>query len=134
MNRPLYSDPHVTVTVDDVGLVRYMRTTERYPSLEVVRELHEKMREAMSVLPLGKLALLVDVREAPARNDDPFETEIRRALQAIMPRFSAYAVLVKSAVGRLQAQRLAKSGAGDLLVFTDEREAVDHLRGAKKGT
>ncbi len=34
-----------------------------------------------------------------------------RALQAITGRFTAYAVLVKSAVGRLQAQRLAKPRA-----------------------
>jgi hypothetical protein len=130
MNPPLYSDAHVTVTIDEAGLVRYVRSGEPYPSLDALRELHQKMRGALASLPPGRLVLLVDVRQAPARNDDPFEREIMQALQAIVPRFSAHAVLVKSAVGRLQAQRMAKSRSDDTLkVFANEPEALEHLRG-----
>jgi hypothetical protein len=129
MKRAVYEDAHVSITVDDAGLVRYVRTQQPYTSLEALRAVHDKVRAALDTLPSGKLALLVDVREAKARNDDPFETEIMRALQAITGRFTAYAVLVKSAVGRLQAQRLAKprrtSGPS---VFGDEEEALSYLR------
>jgi hypothetical protein len=129
MKRPLYEDAHVSVTADDAGLVRYVRSQEPYTSLDRLREVHEKLKDAMSALPGGKLALLVDVREAKARNDDPFEAEVMRALQAIMGRFTVYAVLVKSAVGRLQAQRLAKGrGNSGPSVFSDEAEAIAYLR------
>ena len=129
MTRAVYEDAHVSVTVDDTGLVRFVRTPEPYASLERLREVHEKIEDAMSTLPGGKLALLVDVREAKARNDDPFESEVMRALQAIVSRFTVHAVLVKSAVGRLQAQRLAKTrGHSGPSVFSDEAEAIAYLR------
>jgi hypothetical protein len=131
MPRSLYSDAHVTVTIDDAErVVRYVRSSEPYASLDLLRDLHQKMNLALSSLPAGRSSLLVDVRDAPARNDDPFEAEITRALRAILPHFVRNAVLVKSAVGRLQAQRMAKSrGDGELAVFVSEKEALDHLRG-----
>ncbi len=129
MNLALYSDPHVSITIDAAaGLVRYVRSHEPYPTLDVLRDLHRKIRDELSRLPPGELRLLIDVREAPARNDDPFEAEITRALRAIMPRFAARAVLVKSAVGLLQANRLARArGDGELAVFGDEAEALEYL-------
>ena len=131
IKRAVYEDPHVSVTVDDSGIVRYVRTQEPYASLDRLREVHEKLKDAFATLPSGKLALLVDVREAKARNDDSFESEVMRALQSIAGRFTVNVVLVKSAVGRLQAQRLAKGrGNSGPAVFTDEEEAVAYLRGS----
>ena len=131
MPRSLYSDAHVTVTIDDdERIVKYVRSNQPYPSLDVLRDLHQKMNQALTSLPAGRRGLLLDVRQAPARNDDPFEAEITRALQAVLPQFASHAVLVKSAVGRLQAQRMAKTrGEGELSVFGDETEAIEHLRG-----
>ncbi|HEX4475459.1 MAG TPA: hypothetical protein VH142_10310 [Polyangiaceae bacterium] len=133
MLRALYTGPHLTATLDDPSnLVRYVRSAEPYPSLEAVRELHHELNRILATLPPGKLALLVDMRLAPARNDDPFELEVTEAVTAMLPRFTAHAFLVKSAVGRLQVLRLAKSrGDGAMTVFVDEHEALEWLQKGK---
>ena len=129
MTRVLYADAHVTLSVDDAaGLVRYVRSAERFASLEDVRALHQKIADLALSIPRNGLKLLLDVREAPARNDEAFEREITRALQAFTPRFGAHAMLVKSAVGRLQTHRLARErGEGSPPIFGDEVEALQYL-------
>jgi hypothetical protein len=134
MIRTLYSDVHLRVTIDDdAGIVTYTRSREPYESIETIREIHQKVRDLLSIHHVGRVALLVDVREAPARNDDPFEAEITHALEAIRPRFTAHAILIKSAVGRLQALRMAKSRGDDgYTAFTDEAAALAHLHKGKQ--
>ncbi len=126
MARTLYGDPHVTITLDDdARLVRYTRTAQPYASLDELRNVNANLREVLATLPRAKLALLIDVRDAPPRNDPAFEREIIDALTTLAERFRARATLVKSAVGRLQAQRIGRDGSS---VFFDEAEALAHLK------
>ena len=109
-----------------------MRSSERFDSIEDVRALHERVADAALSVPRNGLSLLFDLREAPARNDEAFEREIMRAIQTFMPRFVRHAVLVKSAVGRLQTQRLARErGDRSPPMFTDEAEALRYLGAAR---
>jgi hypothetical protein len=147
MARILYSDPYLLVTLDDhAGIVRYIRTREPFPEIETVRLLHERLRAVFEALPPGKFGLIIDPREAPPRNDGPFEEQSKRSLGVAMARFKRSAVLVKSAVGRLQAQRMVKErsldahpkgpatsektswNADEMAVFTDEAEAIAYLQ------
>lgn len=136
MIRTLYSDAYLQVTIDDdAGLVTYTRSHETYPSMDTIREIHQKVRDLLSTHHVGRVGLLVDVREATPRNDAAFEAEITHQLEAIRLRFSAHAILIKSAVGLLQAQRMSKSrGEGSYSVFTDEAKALAHLRKGGKHT
>lgn len=127
--RTLLADPLLTVTVDDArGLVRYRRTREPIASLEEMRALHDRMFDALGNLPLKQFKLLVDVRDAPPRNDPAFEREVTRTLGITMSKFAAHAVLVKSAVGVLQVQRIERERkATGTTVFVNEAEALRHL-------
>jgi hypothetical protein len=128
MARTLHADAHVTITLDDeTRVVRYTRSSQPYASVDVLRALNKKLREVFDALPPGRLALLLDVRDAPPRNDDAFEGELVGALDAIANRFVARATLVKTAVGRLQAQRIARTRDKTVDVFTDEAAALGHL-------
>ena len=129
MTRVLYEDAHVTLSVDDAaGLVRYVRSSERFVSIDDVRAVHQRIADLAIMIPRNGLKLLLDVREAPARNDEAFEQEITRALQAFTPRFGAHAMLVRSAVGRLQTHRLARErGEVSPPIFGDEAEALQYL-------
>jgi hypothetical protein len=129
MQRTLYEDAHVTITLDDEArLVRYRRSREPYTSLEVLRALNGKLRTVFAALPAGNLRLLLDVRDAPPRNDDAFELEIGGELRALTGRFSLHATLVKSAVGRLQAKRLAQARTEQPIgIFFEEAEALAYL-------
>ncbi len=71
--------------------------------------------------------LLVDSRLAPGRNDPAFEVVMTEFRRRALPGFAAAAVLVQSAMGRLQAQRITRQEGTDQLVTSDEAEAVAHL-------
>jgi hypothetical protein len=129
--RSLYADERISITLDEeAAVVRYVRTRERYESIEMVRELHDKIRDALAKLPRATLTLLVDVRQAPPRNDNPFEAEMSRAIESSASIFKRRAALVKSAVGKLQVKRIAKDrGDDNFPIFTDETEAIAFLQG-----
>ncbi len=130
MSRVLFADAHVTVAYDEGrGLVRYARSTEPFGSIADMTASHDKLAAALPpFFPTSGLKLLIDVRQAPPRNDEAFEAQVTRLLVTFMQRFSAHAFLVKSAVGRLQTQRLARDrGDSHPAVFDDETAALRHL-------
>jgi hypothetical protein len=133
MDRSLYSDPYVDVTfVDADGMVRYVRTTHPFASLGDLRRVHEQIAMGIPQFPGYRLTLLLDVRDAPPRNDDEFEREIGRALDTFLRLFVAHATLVKSAAGLLQVRRLEKArGPAQRPVFEDEAAAVAYLKRAR---
>jgi len=127
--RVLFANAHVTVTYDEGrAFVRYTRTQAPFATLDEVREAHDRIELALPrPLPQGA-KLLADVREAPPRNDRAFEGELTPKLERLMRHFAVRAVLVKSAVGRLQVQRLGRPyGEGGPAVFDDEAKALRHL-------
>lgn len=132
MSRVLFTDAHLTVTIDEAaGVLRYARSATPFASIDAFRATHDHLTTALPApLPRG-LKLLVDVREAPPRNDEAFEAAVLRILATFMKRFPMHAFLVKSAVGRLQTNRLARERGGDApAIFDDEGEALRYL-GAK---
>jgi hypothetical protein len=130
MSRVLFNDAHVTLAYDEArGLIRYTRSNMPFDSIADVTASHDKMASSLpAFLPAG-LKLLIDVRQAPPRNDEAFEAVVTRTITAFIGRFAAHAFLVKSAVGRLQTQRLARDrGDAHPPVFDDETAALRHLR------
>jgi hypothetical protein len=125
----LFEDRYVVVTLDQArGLVRYARTREPFSTLDDLRAANENTARAAAGLARSTLSLLIDLREAPPRNDEEFEKEATRALATFVPGFKASAFVVKTAVGRLQAVRLTRERGGDRpAVFTSEAEALAHL-------
>jgi hypothetical protein len=129
MSGVLFADAHLTLVFDEArGLVRYTRSREPFASVGDMSASHENMASALPpFFPTG-LKLLIDVRAAPPRNDAAFEAVVTRILETFIKRFSVHAFLVKSAVGRLQTQRLArKQGDEHPWVFDDEEDALRHL-------
>jgi len=133
MKRTLYIDPYVRLVLDEEdGIVRYERTTLPFPGVDEIRAIHDRVVAGIPWVPGVRLALLLDVREAPPRNDDEFEREIARTLGAFLTRFVAHATLVKSATGLLQARRIEKArGASQRPVFDDEAAAIAYLKSVR---
>ena len=82
----------------------------------------------MIVNPLRPARLLIDMRLAPGNNDPKFEQAGIAALQRLHAEFSAVAVLIRSAVGRLHFQRMMRESGQHLHVFFEEAEALHYLR------
>lgn len=110
------------------GRVVEVRRTER--GFETVGELddaHLELIRTLDTQPRVRLGIVVDLRLAPARNDPDFERAMVRHRPRLFESFVRRAVVVRSAVGRLNVQRHARNdGQGDLAVFTDLGAALDY--------
>ena len=115
------------VSVDDrARVLRMTRTPAAYASLVAMKDAQAALR--LSLAPFAGHRLLLDLRGGPtARNDDAFEQaslDARKQLALLFPRT---AVLVRSAVGKLQVQRLSRADGTHPQVFHDEAAAIAYL-------
>jgi hypothetical protein len=125
----LFADEYAVATLEaDTGLLRYARTATPYPAIERMRAHYAELSRVLATIHPEKLGLLLDVRAAPPRNDEAFETEVAATVGVLFGRFRAHAFLVKTAVGNLQVRRLsATRGAPETHVFTEEVSALAFL-------
>jgi hypothetical protein len=102
------------------------RTAAHFEQLEDVSRNHDQLRRALAELPADKL--LLDLREGPpGRNDAPFENALHATRKDLQHRYQQVAVLVRTAAGRLQMQRLSREDGVTIPVFLDESEALRFL-------
>jgi hypothetical protein len=100
----------------------------RSPQPAESREMLQTLRQAQPIIDrLGSQLMLLDLREGPGRNDASFEAAMLPAIGSLLSRFARSAMLVKTAVGRLQLQRLGRETAMPMSVFHDEQEALRFL-------
>jgi hypothetical protein len=124
----LVANAYFRFTEDErAGVYRLVRTGIPYPSSEALRAAAAEIEHAASTLPRGS-ALLIDSREAVPRNDTEFEEQFKRARRPIMAHFPRIAILVRSAVGKLQVNRYVREdGSAEHVVFDDEAAALAFL-------
>jgi hypothetical protein len=127
--RTLVGNAYFRLTEDDTaGVYRLVRTATPFPSARALRTTAAEVERVASTLPRGS-GLLIDAREAPARNDQEFEEEFKLARRPILANFRRVAVLVRTAVGRLQVNRYAREdGVAAQAVFGEEADALAFLR------
>ena len=77
----------------------------------------------------SRYRLLVDLREGPFRTDRAFEERFEKFRAEMLRGYARTAILVRSAVGKLQVQRHAREDATPLQVFDDEGAALAFLAG-----
>lgn len=129
------STPFYRVELDPDGtLVRIERTPRAY---EVVGEIEEEAERIGGILDsLGRAGrgLLIDSRRGPTpRPDEAFERAHAEVRAAVSRGFPRVAVLVSSAVGKLQVNRLAQGeGRGAMRAFDREAEAESYARGQSR--
>ncbi len=127
MAKEVFADEYFRIVVDERSrLVWLIRTTAAFPTLEMLEAAFNDVSDAVNKLPV-EWSLLVDSREGPLRNDPAFEQILARARGQIVARFARSAVLVKSAVGKLQIARYAREDHKSPRVFDDEEAAVAYL-------
>lgn len=77
----------------------------------------------------ARFGVVVDMRQAPSRNDPAFENAMRKLRKTLERRFARLSVLVESTVGMLQVSRLERSDGAEYLVTTSEIAASKFARG-----
>jgi hypothetical protein len=126
--RTLVDSAYFVLTVDEpLGVARLERTAAAFPDGEALRIAALEVEQATAKLRRG-MGLFIDARDAPARNDAEFEQQFMRARRPILACFTRVAVLVRSAVGKLQVARYGREdGVQSQLVFEDDAEAMEFL-------
>lgn len=123
----LYSDPYYEVTQEG-GLVRLTRTAAHFPDIKAVETTMENSAAALRKVASRETSLLVDLRKGPMRNDPEFEAVTARYRFKFAEGFANTAVLVRTAVGKLQMTRLSRESGRDIPLFDDENAAIAALR------
>lgn len=75
--------------------------------------------------------IVVDMREAPMRNDPEFESAMETLRSAIRSGYARTAVLISTGVGVLQINRLTREDGSQTFATRSEVDAVEFARGLK---
>lgn len=119
---------HVVVTEEEGGRVlRFRRTTQPFATVADAKRMYGQVLAVYDRLGRAERGLLVDSRDAPGRNDPEFEAALLEFRSQALPGFAAIAILMKTAVGKLQAQRYEGKTSNIQFVTDDEASALAHL-------
>lgn len=123
----LHACPHFRVT-SAAGLVTLTRTPTPFASLSEIDPCLAAVNTALADIPRATTSILIDTREGPVRNDPGFEDAFAPGRKRILAGFARAAILVRTATGRLQAQRYTRDDRLDTVrIFDDEHLALAFL-------
>ncbi|MEZ4452724.1 MAG: hypothetical protein R3B09_24905 [Nannocystaceae bacterium] len=130
----IFANAFTVLTLDRaLGILWMIRTREPLPSLAVLRADIAEMEAALERLDLKGLGLIIDTRAPVGRNDPEFEGVILGVMEALVGRFARGVILIRTAVGRLQASRFAREvPAWRALPVTDDVDEA--IRVARRPT
>ncbi len=122
-------DDFIRIELDDLQrLVRVTRTARPFANADDAGRTFGETAGQFPTLNRSEWKLLVDMRSAPGRNDPEFERAVGSLRNAMFDGFARTAMLVATAVGRLQVQRVSKENGGGMpQVFTDQTAALSYL-------
>jgi len=125
MEKIVYSDDFIVAVEDpSARLFRVTRNATPYINTDSLLKQIDVVRDYLRDHP--KHTLLLDMRNAPLRNDPAFEAAAHEMGQ-VTRRFHRTAVLVRTAVGGLQARRMQRERGSNNRVFDDEAAAIAYL-------
>lgn len=125
------------------GIVWLRRTPTAYGSIVDVERAYDEFLNAVDDWMLERritsgqlgtrqktpIAWLYDLRSAPGQRNDPeFEAVIQRRRPDLLKRSPSLVVLVKTAAGRMQLNRIAKDDKASVKVSDDFNESVQWLK------
>jgi hypothetical protein len=112
----------------DSGVVYVVRNERQLQTFEDIERAFGALNRALAGLDHEQYPFLfMDFRRAMGRNDDDFERAVERYRAETLRGFRKVAVLVRSAPGRLQAQRHARTDGVPSSAFMDEVAALEWL-------
>lgn len=113
-------------TKDRVVVLR--RTAVPFDSLDLL--IRENAAVISQIRPEhGRFGVVVDMRQAPARNDPEFEHAMRTLRETVTERFARLAILIESDAGVLQVNRLGRGDGQRGFATMSESAAMEFARG-----
>jgi hypothetical protein len=127
----LLQSPYVVIAhLPGTPVVRFKRLPATSDDPVEIRRVMKEMVDALDAVDRRDLGLLMDMRDGPTHNISPeFERILGEYRPRIMAGFAKIAVLVRTSVGKLQVNRMAREDNVSLRIFDVEDEALAHLTG-----
>lgn len=127
--RTLIATEHYILEEDEAHRVAVLRRTPvPFKSIEEIVESNDRVLEQLRPYHAG-YGVIVDMRQAPQRNDPSFENAMSRLRNRVTEVFARVAVLLDSAVGVLQVDRLGRAEGGKTFATQSESAATRFARG-----
>lgn len=125
----LLQNDYLMVTLDqERSIIRSIRSEIPYASPDEFIRVHTEAIESYDSLDRPSLGHLLDLRRPPMNNDPAFEAATMRTRSMLVQEFAAVAVVVRTAVGALQVNRLLREeNNDDVVVLHDEDAALGYL-------
>jgi hypothetical protein len=125
--RRLYRSEEIEITEEQGRRVIRVRRSPMPLDLALLTLVEEAFVRVVPLPMRKRVALLLDARDAPLIPSDGYERDLGAAAPRLFDGFAKRAVLVRTAVGKLQAQRVSRARAQPFSVFEDEAEAIAYL-------
>jgi hypothetical protein len=105
----VYESPFFHLQLDEQRSAAWLsRTGESTRDQELAQREIRALLDSLAGVATSKMRLVVDLRAAVGRNDEPFESVTLPRFRAITDRFSSVGMLVATAVGKMQVARVAR--------------------------
>jgi hypothetical protein len=125
--KTLHTSAYYDISIDG-DLVRVKRTPAQFADTQAIAAETKKLKEVLHGREAKELTILADLRDGPMRNDPAFE-QASKEMREFMTSFRRAAILLKTAVGKLQVTRLSRDlQPGNMRMFDDEAEALAFLK------
>jgi hypothetical protein len=111
------------------SFIRIRRTHTPTPALLAAKDFGDRFRWLVPMRERRHLGLLFDVRDAPMNTDESATGPLNQLVAELMQGFPRVAVLVRTAIGKLQTSRMAREQNSPVRVFDNEEAAVAYARG-----
>lgn len=122
-------NPHYTVLLD-TGFIRLVRSAARFETKAQITDARLWVGRQMDALGRAGRGILIDSRLAPHSTDFEHGAEFGELRRETVRGFTRIAVLVQTKLGVLQSHRIAAQDKTGLVVFENEADAVEFLKGA----
>ena len=126
-DRVLLDDPLALLTLERDGAIVRFRRTSTPITPEGLDALEPRLGAALPPSLRASRGLLFDARDAPLLGDEAREKLIVDRTAKLLAGFPRTVVLVRTAVGRLQASRFSQRNMDTARVIDDEAAAIAHL-------
>jgi hypothetical protein len=124
----VFRNAQFVVDVDSVRrIVRLNRTPNPIDSIEAMEQGAQEFSKVLKHLPRATYGLLIDLREGGMRNDEAFESAMRKVVGPLREGWRIQASLVRTAIGSMQIKRQAREQGEEAKVFLDEAEALQFV-------
>lgn len=129
--RRLYRSEELEITEEEERRVIRVRRTPMPLELALLVQFEETFLRVVPMAKRKRVGMLLDARDAPLIPSDGYERDLGAAVPRLFDGFVRRAVLVRTAVGKLQAQRVSRARSQSFSVFEVEAEAIAYLLDAE---